>query len=61
MTITNSDYFPTALTHFSSSGYEGDTSERISVFTTGEIKVHEPVNASSSGYYAVINGFYRFA
>ena len=57
--ITNSDYFPLAKTFLNISRYQGDTAEYMSIETNGDIRINNPHNAGSTGYYMVFNGVYR--
>lgn len=57
--ITNANYRPSASYNFPAIGFQGDVGSSVEVTSSGEIKIHNPTNVSSSNYYITLNGFWN--
>lgn len=59
-TITNSDYYPIAVTVAPCIGYQGDQAQYIRAETNGIIKVNNPINSGSNDWRVAVNMFWRY-
>ena len=59
-TITDSDFRPSVTVSIPVIGHEGDTSEHVTINSSGEIEVHSAENVGNSAWYCVANFWYRF-
>ena len=64
-TNSNSNYFPTVLFTCPSTGWGGDTSDKIKFDTNGELIVSQDgstaQNPGNADYHIRLNAFYRYA
>tara|TARA_R100000353_G_scaffold149946_1_gene108352 strand:+ start:1924 stop:2364 length:441 start_codon:yes stop_codon:yes gene_type:complete len=60
-TISDSNFYPNARTSFPTISYQGDYANIIQINTDGTIESTYTQNSGDSAWFAVINGFYRFA
>ena len=60
LTMTDSDFYPTVETYFSSISYEGDSLTNLVAKTDGTFRINDVNNEGISTFYITTNGFYRF-
>mgnify|MGYP000293206363 CR=1 FL=1 len=59
-TINDSDFYPITRTTAPAVGYEGDLVSEVRAETAGNIKIFNPSNQSSAGFYISCQMFYRY-
>lgn len=59
--ISDSDFYPSTDTVFPVVSKDGDLAQAVYFKDTGAIFVDNPIDEGDVGWWAMLNGFYRFA